>query len=417
MIPRGKLDIPFSDIFAGIRYCLSGFFFSKQDDRYADRSCINGTDQHAEYSSISGANQLMTLSVRTSLDLTLRALDFPPGTEILVSDINIPDMFNIIAAHQLRAVPLPLNKYTLEIDAEQAVAAITPATKAILIAHLFGGITELNGIQEIARENGLILIEDCAQAFQGASYNGHPGSDVLMFSFGMIKTNTAITGAILQVNNSELYKKIDLLNEGLPKQEINLYFKKLLKDLFISLLSSRIVYTLFYKMIRARGKDFDQVLSSFTRGFPGSDPLKKIRYRPCEPNKRLLERRLKAFKIADLLLRTKLSANLMEPLPAEIQIGHLNPKNTSWVIPIQCQHPEGMIRHLRENGYDATSKASSLVRLSNLTAAAEGAAASVDVVEKNEELSLTQLVYLPMDTSMSLRERVQLAALIKEKLP
>jgi perosamine synthetase len=128
MIPRGKLDIPFSDIFAGIRYCISGYFFSKQD----------------RHSAIKAGNQLVTLSVRTGLDLTLRALNFPPGTEILVSDINIPDMFNILAAHQLQAIPISLNKYTLGIDAEQVATAITPATKAILIAHLFGGITELN---------------------------------------------------------------------------------------------------------------------------------------------------------------------------------------------------------------------------------------------------------------------------------
>lgn len=404
MIPRGKLDIPFSDIFAGIRYCFSGYFFPKQADR----------------SAIAGKHQLMTLSVRTGLDLTLRALNFPPGTEILVSDINIPDMFNIIAAHQLRAIPLPLNKHTLGIDAEQVAAAIGPATKAILIAHLFGGITELNEVQKIAKKNNLILIEDCAQAFQGTSkealkeafqeegYHGHPESDVLMFSFGMIKTNTAITGAILQLNDPELFTRVDLLNKSLPKQHINLYLKKLVKALFISLLSSRAAYTLFYKMVRARGKDFDQVLSSFTRGFPGNDPLKKIRYRPCDPNQRLLERRLNHFKMAHLSLRTKLSADIMAALPSDIQIGHLNRKNTNWVIPIQCQHPEEMIRHLRANGYDATSKASSLIRLANLTAAT--------TAEKNGELSLTQLVYLPMDTSMSLPERIQLAALIKEKL-
>lgn len=391
MIPRGKLDIPFSDIFAGIRYCISGYFFSKHD----------------RHSAIKAGNQLVTLSVRTGLDLTLRALNFPPGTEILVSDINIPDMFNILAAHQLRAIPISLNKYTLGIDAEQVAAAITPATKAILIAHLFGGITELNKIAEIAKEKQLILIEDCAQAFQGEGYQGHPDSDVLMFSFGMIKTNTAITGAILQLNDPELYTKVDILNERLPKQRINPYLKKLFKAMFISLLSSRTGYTLFYKIVMARGKDFDQVLSSFTRGFPGNDPLKKIRYRASGPNKRLLERRLNTFKIADVLLRKKLFKDIMGTLPADIQIGHLNEKNTNWVIPIQCQHPEEMIRHLRANGYDATSKASSLVRLSNSAAIA---------VEKTDELSLTQLVYLPMDTSMSLSERMQLSTLIKEKL-
>ncbi|RQO73907.1 hypothetical protein DBR43_00420 [Pedobacter sp. KBW06] len=392
MIPRGKLDIPFSDIFAGIRYCISGYFFSKQ----------------LHHSSTTATNQLMTLSVRTGLDLTLRALNFPPGTEILVSDINIPDMFNIISAHQLRAIPIPVNKDTLEVDAEQVAAALSPASKAILIAHLFGGITPLDEIAKIAKEKQLVLIEDCAQAFQGAGYQGHPESKVLMFSFGMIKTNTAISGAVLQFNDPELYNKVEALNAGLPKQRISPYLKKLCKAMCISLLSSRACYTLFYQIMMARGKDFDAVLSSFTRGFPGNDPLKKIRYRPSVPNQRLMERRLKAFKIADVYLRKKLFTEVMNGLPAGIQIGHLNQKNTNWVIPIQCQHPEEMIRHLRANGYDASSKASSLVRLPASTATP---------AEKSGELSLTKLVYLPMDISMSPAERLKLGALIKEKLP
>jgi dTDP-4-amino-4,6-dideoxygalactose transaminase len=39
-------------------------------------------------------NQLVCLSVRTGFDLVLRALNLPAGSEILVTDINIPDMFS-----------------------------------------------------------------------------------------------------------------------------------------------------------------------------------------------------------------------------------------------------------------------------------------------------------------------------------
>lgn len=390
MILRGKLDIPFSDIFAGIRYCFSRYFFSDQSYK----------------SSLPGNNKLVTLSVRTGFDLLLTALNFPPGTEILVTDINIPDMFNIIAAHQLIAVPLTIDKYSLAITAEQVSSAITPVTKAILITHLFGGITPLEEIQEIAKKNQLILIEDCAQAFQGNGYEGHPESDVLMFSFGMIKTNTAITAAVIQLNNPQLYLLVKELNNQLPRQDTSLYLKKLLKVMCISLLSKRIWYTLFYQLIRSGGKDFDQVLSSFTRGFPGNDPLKKIRFRPCPPNERLLEKRLNTFKQEQVWSRKRLSDDILEGLPAEVRIGCTNQLHTNWVIPIQCPQPEEMIRHLRANGFDATSKASSLIKL-NLS----------EITKENTNvLSLTQLVYLPMDTGMSLSERHQLGRLILEQL-
>lgn len=391
MIPRGKLDIPFSNILRGIRYCFSAGLFP--DPIY--KSPVEKTPK------------LITLSVRTGFDLVLEALNFPPGTEILVTDINIPDMFNIISAHQLIAVPLSLNKYSLQINPEEIEAAIGPATKAILITHLFGGITPLNQIQEIANKHQLILLEDCAQAFQGNGYNGHPKSDVLMYSFGMIKTNTAITGAVIQINDHELYSRVNTLNNQLPIQKVSIYFKKLIKAMLISLLSRRIFYTFFYKIMSAGGKDFDQLLSSFTRGFPGNDPLNKIRYRPCKPNQLLLEKRLSNFKEAQFSLRQKLFRDVLADLPKEIQIGCSNLLNTNWVIPIECRYPEEMISHLHANGYDATAKASSLVRLPN----------SVRTQEKPDQLLLTSLVYLPMDTSMSSRERIELGRLIREKLP
>ena len=52
--------------------------------------------------------------------------------------------------------------------------AITPATRPILVAHLFGGRTEMGPVLELARQHGLLVIEDCAQAFAGMRYQGHP---------------------------------------------------------------------------------------------------------------------------------------------------------------------------------------------------------------------------------------------------
>jgi dTDP-4-amino-4,6-dideoxygalactose transaminase len=45
-----------------------------------------------------------------------------------------------------------------------------------------------------ARKHSLLVIEDCAQAFAGRDYSTHPETDVSMFSFGSIKTATALGG-------------------------------------------------------------------------------------------------------------------------------------------------------------------------------------------------------------------------------
>lgn len=407
MIPRGKLDITSPDIFAGIRYCISERLYPQKIKALADEISLEN-DHDTDH----GSKKLLCLSVRTGFDLVLSALNLPPGTEILVTNINIPDMFNIIAAHQLIAVPLVINKHTLSITPEQIEAAITPAAKVLLITHLFGGIMESEKLLEVAKRNNLLVIEDWAQAFRGneapsaqTSADAKPSADVKMFSFGLIKTNTAISGAMLQVSSPELYAKVYTLNELLPKQETKVYLKKLFKISFLNLIIKRFPYTLFYQLIKARGKDFDQVLSGFTRGFPGKDPLKKIRYRPCDPNKLLIEKRLKDFSSTTLRNRTNLANDILKNIPENMQIGTLNQAHTYWILPIATETPEVLIEYLRSHGFDGTSKASSLIKL-------ETSPGKTPVQEN--ELSLQKLVYLPMDLKMTAAERNQLGILISD---
>lgn len=57
------------------------------------------------------------------------------------------------------------------------------------------------------------LIEDCAECFAGpAGYRGHPSSDIVLFSFGSIKTSTAFGGGIALIPDQKLYHRIDSLH-------------------------------------------------------------------------------------------------------------------------------------------------------------------------------------------------------------
>lgn len=384
MIPRGKIDITYTDIFAGIYYCFVDFFKIKRNNKKSENK-----------------HEFSCLSVRTGFDLVLSALKFPTGSEILVADINIPDMFNIISAHQLRAVPLPVNKHTLNITPQQVAAAITPNTRALLVTHLFGGIMDVDEIAVIAKKNNLVLMEDCAQAYVGDAYKGNGLTDVVMFSFGLIKTNTSVTGALLQINDDAVYHDVVELSRHFPVQSKIIFFKKLWKVVLMKLLTTKVVYTLFYNICIKNGKDFDQVLSGFTRGFPGQDILQKIRYRPCVPNLNLLARRSKNFKSAAIDKRKNLAADILKEAPADMQIGALNKRHSYWVLPIQTTDPDKLINHLRSNGFDATQKASSLIKLPS---------GRID----NNDLLLDNLVYLPMYLNMKSSDRVKLAGLLKK---
>ncbi|WP_162499771.1 DegT/DnrJ/EryC1/StrS family aminotransferase [Mucilaginibacter terrigena] len=329
---------------------------------------------------------LICLSVRTGLHLVLSALNYPPGSEILVTNINIPDMFNILDAHGLKSVPLALNKNTLGINAEEMENAITPNTRAILITHLFGAIMDTGKIVALAKKHNLTVIEDCAQAFTGDAYRGNPLSDVVMFSFGLIKTNTTLTGALLKFNNNWIYKKAITFNSTLPVQLTGIFAKKLRKALIIKLLTTNVVYTLFYKFCMAGGRDFDDVLAGFTKGFPGAEVMEKIRFRPCAGNIGLIKYRLESFNSGNIEKRRNNALQILQHLPRSVKIGSLNNYNSHWVLPVETANPAKLIAYLRANGFDATQRASSLVKITG------GETNSPD------ELKLESLVYIPVQS-------------------
>jgi len=383
MIPRGKLYISYKDLVTGAYYCLTDVFRSQRPN----------VNQHA--------NELVCLSVRTGIDLVLNALNFPPGFEMIVTDINIPDMFAIINWHELTLVPIPVNKYTLNMSPAQVEAAITPATKAILITHLFGGIMEIEAIVAIAKKHNLIIFEDCAQAYAGSLYSGNPASDVVMFSFGFIKTNTAISGAMVKIKDPALYAEVAALNGYYHQQSTIGYFKKLFKVMFVKLLTNKTIYTGFYNLVMALGKDFEEVLDGFTKGFPGDDIFKQIRHQPSTPNQRLLRKKLANFDQHIITKRVQLAYDILSNIPDNYKIGFENKRHTYWVMPVETHDPDGLIKHLRSNGFDASQKASSLIKLGK-----------TDVAPQHEELRLENLVYLPVYPAMSRKGRHKLTQLL-----
>ena len=81
----------------------------------------------------------MCFSVRSGLDLLLGALDEELGGEVIVFAVTHPDMVRLIEGHGLRAVPLDLAPSTLEPRIELLEAALSPRTRAVMVAQLFVG--------------------------------------------------------------------------------------------------------------------------------------------------------------------------------------------------------------------------------------------------------------------------------------
>ena len=135
------------------------------------------------------------------------------GDEVIVS----PYSMSISATAPLfyNATPvfcdLDMNTYSFDLDMLKRV--ITNDTKVIVVVHIFGCPSNMNEIMQIAKENNLFVIEDCAQA-PGATYHGkNVGSlgDVGVFSLNYHKHIHTGEGGMCVTNNDVLANKMQLI--------------------------------------------------------------------------------------------------------------------------------------------------------------------------------------------------------------
>jgi dTDP-4-amino-4,6-dideoxygalactose transaminase len=145
-----------------------------------------------------------------ALELALRVLEVGPGDEVITSPRTFIASASCAVAVGARPVFADVDRASQNITAESVRAVLTPATKAIIAVHLAGWPCEMDEIMELAREHGLKVIEDCAQA-HGATYKGHPvGSigDIGTFSFCQDKIiTTAGEGGMVTLDSHEMYKR------------------------------------------------------------------------------------------------------------------------------------------------------------------------------------------------------------------
>jgi perosamine synthetase len=156
----------------------------------------------------------------TALHLALVTLGLGPGDEVIVPTLTYIASVNAITYTGATPVFVDSKCDTWQIDPSDVKRKITPKTKAIMAVHLYGHPCNMDELTEIAREHGLYLIEDCAEAI-GSSYNGtHVGGfgDIAIFSFYGNKTITTGEGGMVVTNNKTLYDRaFHFKGQGLAK--------------------------------------------------------------------------------------------------------------------------------------------------------------------------------------------------------
>ena len=157
---------------------------------------------------------------RVALSAAIAALRLGPGDEVIVPAYTCVVVANALKYAGVTPVYADIELATYGLDAADAAARITPRTRAILLHHLYGLVCrDYEDLLDLARRNGLRVIEDCAHA-AGASHRGTKVGncgDVAFYSSEHSKAFNTILGGVATTSDSALAEGLARYRDAAPR--------------------------------------------------------------------------------------------------------------------------------------------------------------------------------------------------------
>jgi CDP-6-deoxy-D-xylo-4-hexulose-3-dehydrase len=213
-VPVSGKVVDGEDIGSIVESALDGWFTSGRFTKEFEHGLANfvGVRDALFVNSGSSAN-LIALSALTSPKLGKRRL--LPGDEVITVSMGFPTTVNPIIQNGLRPVLVDIALQTYSALSERLTEAISPKTRAIMMAHTLGNPFELDFVQELCKEYDLWLIEDSCDAL-GSTYQGQrTGSfgDLATFSFYPAHHITTGEGGAVLVNSPLIRRQAESIRD------------------------------------------------------------------------------------------------------------------------------------------------------------------------------------------------------------
>jgi perosamine synthetase len=151
--------------------------------------------------------------------LALAGLGIGPGDEVIVPDVTFIATANAVVLAGASPVLVDIDPHTLNLDVDAAVRAITVRTKAIVPVHVSGRAACMGAILDVARQHGLFVVEDAAEALTSRHDGRYLGTlgDAGCLSFSPNKTITTGQGGAVLTNDDHLHVRLhELKDQGRP---------------------------------------------------------------------------------------------------------------------------------------------------------------------------------------------------------
>jgi dTDP-4-amino-4,6-dideoxygalactose transaminase len=166
---------------------------------------------------------LATNSGTSALHCSMAAFGVRAGDEVIVPALSFVATAFAVAYQGAIPVFCDISPRTFNIDPDCIGPLITKRTKAIIVVHLHGLPADMKEINDIARQHGLVVIEDAAQA-HGATYRGKPTGnlgDAAAFSLNATKNLVGGEGGLFVTHDKAAYRaarRLAMFGEDIEKR-------------------------------------------------------------------------------------------------------------------------------------------------------------------------------------------------------
>ncbi len=154
-----------------------------------------------------------------ALDAAVKASELKPGDRVITTPFTFIASSNALLYNDIEPVFVDIDPETFNIDPEKIAEKLEadPDIDGIMAVHLFGLMSPMREIMDIAREHDLVVIEDAAQAHGAALNNEKAGcyGDVGIFSFYPTKNMTTGEGGMIITSDDDIKERAEkLINHG-----------------------------------------------------------------------------------------------------------------------------------------------------------------------------------------------------------
>jgi dTDP-4-amino-4,6-dideoxygalactose transaminase len=220
-----------------------------------------------------------------------------------------------------------------------------------IAGYIYGVKFDPNPYIDVCEEHGIDFIEDIAQTFSGTqTWIGSPRAVHSMFSFGLIKVQTTISGAISVVRDPALFEEMEKVQNTYPVFEKNAFMKKTVKALMAkTLFGTRPGVYSWHHLADRFSANREEATVGLVRGFSqDQDFLTKFR---VQPSPVLLNFMLKRFQRFDQVEFERTSKLLKQSQERLIKAGFFIPGQDTqdrnvWPFPIIVQNSELFMQYM-----------------------------------------------------------------------